>query len=194
MSCRTERRETKPELMPSQHQQRYLVRWCFCLRVSLNSYVTENPFKVKNHLVHCLNWRKTPAVYSKGCFKRLCVFTSSPSAHVVNITHAQRMFCLLLRISFNYPRLLLTCSLAPLSVDAGPVSLLLLEETQRSEGGRVSRVGAPRRVGGHPGKRAQLRRGRRRRAGPGTHACNTQPKIRHETISEGLFKRITECK
>lgn len=61
----------------------------------------------------------------------------------------------------------LTCSLAPLSVDAGPVSVLLLEETQGSQRGRLPRVRAPRRVGGHPGERAQLRRGRWRRAGPG---------------------------
>lgn len=56
---------------------------------------------------------------------------------------------------------------APLSADARPVSLLLLAEAQGPERGRVPRVGAPRRVGGHPGERAQLRRGRRRRTGPG---------------------------
>lgn len=61
----------------------------------------------------------------------------------------------------------LTCSLAPLSVDARPVPVLLLEEAQGPQGGRLPRVGAPRRVGGHPGKRAQLRRGRWRGAGPG---------------------------
>ena len=59
----------------------------------------------------------------------------------------------------------------PLSVDAGPVSLLLLEKTQGAEGGRVPCVSAPRRVGGHPGECAQLRRGRRRGAGPGEIAA-----------------------
>ncbi|XP_055365580.1 neural-cadherin-like isoform X2 [Betta splendens] len=52
------------------------------------------------------------------------------------------------------------------SADAGPVPLLVLEEAQGAEGGRVPRVRAPRRVGGHPRERAQLRRGGRRRAGP----------------------------
>lgn len=50
----------------------------------------------------------------------------------------------------------LTCSVAPLSVDARPVSLLLLEETQGPERGGVPCVRAPRRVGGHPGKCPQL--------------------------------------
>lgn len=72
----------------------------------------------------------------------------------------------------NYVNVLpavLTCSLAPLSVDAGPVSLLLLEEAQGPKGGRVPRVRTSRRVGGHPRKCAQLRRGRWRRARSGKH-------------------------
>lgn len=66
---------------------------------------------------------------------------------------------------------MLTYSLAPLSVDAGLVSLLLLAETQGPEGGCVPCVCAPWRVGGHPGKCAQLRRGRWRGTGPGNAAA-----------------------
>lgn len=81
---------------------------------------------------------------------------------------------------------MLTCSLAPLSVDAGPVSLLLLEETQGPEGGRLPRVCAPRRVGGHPRECAQLRRGRRRGARPGK--CTREVVFRQAGVLGGGHK------
>lgn len=82
----------------------------------------------------------------------------------------QDVFPSLLKSFFNYISVPLLCSCAPLSADAGPVSLLLLEEAQGPEGGCVPCVGAPRRVGGYPGKCAQLWWGRWRRAGPGEAA------------------------
>lgn len=82
----------------------------------------------------------------------------------------QDVFPCLLKSFFNYTSVPLLCSCAPLSADAGPVSLLLLEEAQGPEGGCVPRVGAPRRVGGYPRECAQLWWGRWRRAGSGEAA------------------------
>lgn len=103
---------------------------------------------------------------------KLCFFSSGVHANYVTVLPAA-----------------LTCSLAPLSVDAGPVSLLLLEETQGPKGGCVPCVCASRRVGGHPRECAQLRRGRWRRARSGKRKCIlTQRVNNNQTYIEYLFK------
>lgn len=98
---------------------------------------------------------------------RVLKFVSQLCCHSI---YTQRSVFFCSDFHFNYARVLpavLTRSLAPLSVDAGAVPLLLLEETQGPEGGGLPCVCTPRWVGGHPRKCAQLRRGRWRGTGPG---------------------------
>lgn len=65
------------------------------------------------------------------------------------------------------------------SAAVGHIPLDALEVLQGPEGGCVPRVGASRRLGGHPGKCAQLRRGRRRGGGPGEPSNEQQAPPSH---------------